>query len=619
MNSFFTSFKSLIIAVTFLLLVPMSASAQEVSLELIQSLSNRVTADIEVINNITASVDNADLSNESDVEMLIDELDASINSLEGSVSFYQSFYTPNIELSIINAALEAGTANTNEGLKSLQLGLINQDQTQWDEGLDAANSGIDELNLAQTKLNNYIDQYNATARASNQEAAAAGATSTSEPVVDSETSDVLYGLNILLGIILLIIFGYLFIAAFILNASFRLKLAKVITHQTDKIKNSFIYGLHLILLLPLLYFLLLISVFLVLEFGIVGLVFITQAERIPIAILIGIPFVVLASLWAILKGFFAKTKSDVFGIEITPEEQPDIWKLCNKVASDVGTQGVDKIYITPNPGIGVFQTGGLFSLLFGRTKRVLSLGIGSMTNLTVSEFEAILGHEFGHFSNKDTSWNSLTYSMATSLENTYATIPKPWGNESGGWITLLSALNPALWLILVYRFLFGYLTKGFSRMREVLADKTAIGLYGFESFENGLTKVARNDYLFSNIFVPKIIEQLHQEHLTYKNVFSLMDEVVKKNEDTNIDLDKQIREEQKYSSFDSHPLLRERFAYGKGFQKGSTQAVNKGLVNSLFKDYGLLSEKLTDMYSYYLAILTGYQFNEPEAQQAATQ
>jgi Zn-dependent protease with chaperone function len=67
--------------------------------------------------------------------------------------------------------------------------------------------------------------------------------------------------------------------------------------------------------------------------------------------------------------------------------------------------------------------------------------------------QAILGHEYGHLSNKDTSW---------SVNG------RCW--SAGGWFARVALINPGRWVVCGYLLLFGFVTSGFSRMREVFAD-----------------------------------------------------------------------------------------------------------------------------------------------------
>jgi Zn-dependent protease with chaperone function len=358
------------------------------------------------------------------------------------------------------------------------------------------------------------------------------------------------------------------------------------------------------------------SVLLVWDFALVAILIVSNLNRVPVALVIALFVVVVGSFWAIVQGFFGSKKRNILGVPLRREEQPRIWTLCDEIAQKVGTRTAHEIFLSPQPGIGVHLSGGLLSLLVGRTKRTLTIGMPSISALSVREMAAILAHEFGHFSNKDTAWNSLTFTMAAALQNTLSTMPNPWNTAGSGWMKLTSALNPALWVLLGYRLLFSVVTSGFSRVREVFADKTAIGLYGHQDFSNGLMKVARNDYIFSNHFVPDMSKKLAEEGKVYTNVFDTMDQTYKSIE-ANIlaGIDRSILDQEKPSMFDSHPLMVDRLAYAKYFEEEAKHVTEQGDFKDLFLKWDEVSKNMSDLYSYYVAVLTGYKFQDSEAKQ----
>ncbi len=383
-----------------------------------------------------------------------------------------------------------------------------------------------------------------------------------------------------------------------------------------KFTGTGFYGLHLILLYPYLYILLLFSVLLVWDFASLLIMLVSILPRIPIALLIAIPVVVISSIWAIIKGFIGSKKTKDLSIPITSKEQPDIWSICDGVAREVGTRPLDKIMLSPNSGIGVHLEGGLFRLFIGRTKRVLTIGLPSISNITYSEMKAILAHEFGHFSNKDTAWSSFTYTMAASLQNTLAVMPSPQKTEGSNYLTVVSALNPALWVLLGYKFMFQVFTSGFSRMREVFADKTAISLYGYKNFTDGLMKIARNDYVFSQYFTNKLIEMMRESGQVYTNIYQFMEEtnqsLGKDGKKILDNVESEILNEEKASKFDSHPLLRERLGYAKQFEVESKYKTEKKLFSQAFKRWDTVSKEMSDLYTYFIGTLIGYKFNQAE-------
>ncbi len=408
---------------------------------------------------------------------------------------------------------------------------------------------------------------------------------------------------------LLFLYAYLLIAGFILSWNFRSKLTRLVKGAIEArgFRGTALYGLHLTVLYPYLYALLAYSIILVWDFALVSFWVVSNLGRIPIILIIVLVIVVIGSFWAILKGFFGSKKRNVFGIQLKREAQPQIWQLCDKVAREVETKTVDEIFLSPQPGIGVHLSGGLFSMLFGRTKRTLTIGMPSISALSISEMEAILAHEYGHFSNKDTAWNSLTFTMAAALHNALLAMPSPWNAGGSIWMIVTSALNPALWVLKGYELLFSVVTAGFSRMREVFADRTAIALYGQQNFCDGLLKVARNDHIFVSYFHPEMLRMLTEEKKMYVNVFDSMAQTLVFNDAARLaDINKSIISNEHRSTFDSHPLLKDRLSYARYFEVEAKYATENDYFKGLFVDWNDVSQNMSDLYTQYVALLAGY-------------
>lgn len=374
--------------------------------------------------------------------------------------------------------------------------------------------------------------------------------------------------------------------------------------QPDRFRSTTLYGLHLILLFPLLYALLAFSLLLIWDFILVSLYVVSEMGRIPIALVIAIVMVVLGSIGAVIQGFFGSKQRHIFGVSIKRQEQPQIWELCDHVAHEVGTKPVQEIVLSPQPGIGVHLSGTVLHLIIGRTQRTLTIGLPSIAGLSVVQMKAILAHEFGHFSNKDTAWNSFTFTMAAALGNTLSTMPSPW--NSSGWVAITSAFNPALWIMVAYQFLFRIVTSGFSRLREVFADRTAVALYGYESFTKGLMQVVRNDSAFSSDYVPNILDAL-QHNRTYENIYNTIEEDCKRmNDETVAQTAETILKSEKASVFDSHPLTRERLIYAKHFDRNLNRLPeDRAEIKTLFSHWDEVTKKLSDLFTYSIAVATG--------------
>lgn len=563
-----------------------------------QLLSN-FDKEIDTINNFSDAYQKADFQNDFSVSLFKSSIKTYKNSFNGYLSFYRTSLSsaPTELKDIVNTAI-SGTEQIISGLDSINNALNNQDNAELQRGENLLNGGTSQVNGAIKKYNSWVDTQNTQAQTSQS-----SSVSSDDLGIGSAFSSTFH-----YGKPLLYLYIYLIIAGYILSTNFRTKLKKLVSGkiQSTSFKGTALYGLHLIVLFPYLYILLAFSVLLVWDFALVGILIISNAERIPLALPIALLVVVLGSFWAILKGFFGSKKRNILGVPLKREEQPKVWELCDKVAKEVGTKSVDEIFLSPQPGIGVHLSGGLFSLLIGRTKRTLTIGMGSISSLSTSQMEAILAHEFGHFSNKDTAWNSLTFTMAAALQNTLSTMPTPWNSGDSGYMKAVAALNPALWVLLGYRLLFSVVTSGFSRMREVFADKTAIALYGYKNFTDGLMKVARNDYVFSSYFVPDMIKMLTEEGKMYTNLFHTMDQTYESIEQTKLtDIDKSILDQEKSSMFDSHPLMKDRMSYANHFEVNAKHATNNNDFKNEFVNWDEVSKSMSDLYTYYLAVLTG--------------
>ena len=250
----------------------------------------------------------------------------------------------------------------------------------------------------------------------------------------------------------------------------------------------------------------------------------------------------------------------------------------------------------------------------------MEISLSSLHGLTTDEFKAILAHEYGHFSNKDTQWSSYTYSMGNSLITTLRSMPGPSQDEKeeGGWIRLMMTLNPAYWLLLLYVMLYFKITNGFSRIREVMADIMAMRLYGGKAFGNGLLKVATNDFVFSEIIQSKWIPELLKEEKTISNFSKFMEIVFKGLEKKDVDelQNNILSSKQIHSAYDSHPALKMRIDYAKKFD--DVQKQDKKPIGELFDDWDEINKRVADLYNLRLMyILRAYSAQTDTAEQQA--
>jgi Zn-dependent protease with chaperone function len=232
--------------------------------------------------------------------------------------------------------------------------------------------------------------------------------------------------------------------------------------------------------------------------------------------------------------------------------------MSRQVAAEMGTRHADRIILSPLPGIGVHEQGGLLELAMNGTRRVLTIGAPSIVDLSVPQFRAILGHEYAHISNKDTRWTALTFRAFSAVQQTIVAMDAI--GQRRGWFALVALLNPARWVILGYLWLFAYVTTGFSRLREVLADVAAVETYGAEAFKGGLRTVMLNDSLFGQRGLPAMLT-LAREGRQLADVYRAMEQTKAAMYPWDLEQAWDLAARGSASAFDSHPAVKDRLHY----------------------------------------------------------
>ena len=98
-----------------------------------------------------------------------------------------------------------------------------------------------------------------------------------------------------------------------------------------------------------------------------------------------------------LKSLFAMRKmGNPNGIEVTPNEQPELYSFLHQLADEIGAPKPHRVFITSEVNAAVFYDLSLLNLLFP-SKKNLIIGLGLVNVLTLTELKAVLAHEFGHF------------------------------------------------------------------------------------------------------------------------------------------------------------------------------------------------------------------------------
>lgn len=111
----------------------------------------------------------------------------------------------------------------------------------------------------------------------------------------------------------------------------------------------------------------------------------------------------------LVKGFFKWRRADaVQRVEVTEKDQPVLFAFIRQLCRDARAPLPHRVYVTPEVNAAVFYHESLLSL-FLPTPKNLVIGLGLVNQLNLSEFKAVLAHEFGHFSQNSMKLGSYVY------------------------------------------------------------------------------------------------------------------------------------------------------------------------------------------------------------------
>jgi Zn-dependent protease with chaperone function len=206
--------------------------------------------------------------------------------------------------------------------------------------------------------------------------------------------------------------------------------------------------------------------------------------------------VTLAVFAYLVAGFFAKSEVEKreLMIEVTEDDHPRLFAFIRKLCDEIGVDEPHKVHVFPEPNAMAFMPLGLVDL-FVRPKKELAVGIGLINMLNLSQFKAVLAHEFGHFAQLG---GARVYAnrAAVILDNMirgsgavdrFADRLKRNGNFFG------IVLYGVVWLIrfplwLTAKF-YGDLQHKLRREAEFHADRVAAALAGSNAIVHGLYRV----------------------------------------------------------------------------------------------------------------------------------
>lgn len=299
--------------------------------------------------------------------------------------------------------------------------------------------------------------------------------------------------------------------------------------------------------------------------------------RIPIKLALIIGVGAIMTVVAVVRSFFIKVDSSDPGRSLKEEEAPGLWQLTREVAQAVGTRPIDEIRITPETDMAVYEKGSWREKSQDSARRVLILGVALLNDFDQNAFRAVLAHEYGHFSNRDTAGGDIALRVH---------------NDMIKFVLAIALSGQAVWwnlgyqFLRVYDFIFRRISHGATRLQEVMADQISAMKYGGQAFEEGLRHVIQREVEFSH-FANKEIDEAISTHRAISNLYKL--EI---KPETN--LTDKINEiiTTPTSEDDTHPCPMDRFIFVNQI-KTLSQLQTNGMVWDLFTDKEELTKEMS--------------------------
>ncbi len=260
-----------------------------------------------------------------------------------------------------------------------------------------------------------------------------------------------------------------------------------------------------------------------------GIMMITAIPKLMVIIAgLGLMAVGVSVIFFLVKFVFAVSKNENAGrVEITEEEQPRLFAFIRQLTEETKTPFPKKIFLSPDVNACVFYNSSFWSM-FVPVKKNLEIGLGLVNAINISEFKAVMAHEFGHFSQRSMKLGSFTYNVNRIIynmlyeNNSYTGFLRTWGNLHG-LLAVFAAITLKIaegiqWILRGMYSLVNKSYMGLSREMEFHADAVAASVAGGNNVVSGLSRIELAQSCY-NSAINKADEWLKQNKVA-KNIFS---------------------------------------------------------------------------------------------------
>jgi len=299
--------------------------------------------------------------------------------------------------------------------------------------------------------------------------------------------------------------------------------------------------------------------------------------QLPIKLMLVLLIGSVITIYSMIRTLLLKTKFTDPGRELKLEEAPGLYKLIEEVSNSLKTRTIDEVRITYGTDLAVYENGSWKEKQQDKSRRILILGAGIIGDFKKSDFCAVLAHEYGHFSNRDTAGGNIALKvrndMTKYLYALYVAGQNVW------W-------NLAFQFLRAYDFIFRRISFGSTRLQEILADKVAAQTYGVVAFKNGLTYVIKRDIEFADL-IDKNFEEIRNARPSI-NIYNTSGRESGNVEELEKALNKKTTED------DTHPSPNDRFMLVSQID-APTIPEDNSIIKDLFVNWDSLEQEMRSL------------------------
>ena len=232
-------------------------------------------------------------------------------------------------------------------------------------------------------------------------------------------------------------------------------------------------------------------------------------------------------IFFLLKFLFKKNKVDRSHLtEISESDQPELFAFVRTLTQETQSHFPKKIYISSDVNASVFYNSSFWSM-FLPIRKNLQIGLGLVNSVNLSEFKAILAHEFGHFSQRSMKLGSYVYNVNQIIYNmlydneSYARTLEGWANISGYFAFFANmTIKIVMGIQWILQKVYSVVNKSYmalSRQMEFHADAVSAYVSGSDHLVTSLRRLEVANTAYNQLFGH--YESWHKQNLKPDNLY----------------------------------------------------------------------------------------------------